>query len=75
MSENEDRSIPELAELESPVSQTFLQYFRRKIFRRTATAHFAQFSYAMPMAIFVEFLGIIVHLFQVADGKKGRSSR
>jgi len=65
--------IGELANLESPVSPSFLQYFRRKIYRRTATAQLTNFSVRLPGAILVEFLNIIVHLFQVVDGKKGRS--
>jgi hypothetical protein len=72
MNENEDRPILALAELESPVSQSFLQYFRRKIYRRTATAQLTHFSLSMPIAILMEFLSIIVHLFQVVDGKKGK---
>jgi len=73
MSDNEDRPIPGLADLETPVSESFLQYFRRKIYRRQATAQLTQFSMTMPMAIFVEFLSIIGHLFKVVDGKKGKS--
>jgi len=68
-----DQPIGELANLESPVSPGFLQYFRRKIYRRTATAQLTNFSVRLPGAIFVEFLNIILHLFQVLDGKKGRS--
>jgi hypothetical protein len=68
-----DQPIRELANLESPVSQSFLQYFRRKIYRRTATAQLTNFSVSLPGAIFMEFLNIILHLFQVVDGKKGRS--
>ncbi len=75
MNGNDDQPIHELADLESPVSTGFLQRFRQKIYRRAATAQFAQFSYAMPLAIFIEFIGIIVHLVSVVDGKKGRSSR
>jgi hypothetical protein len=73
MSENEDLPIRALAELESSVSESFLRFIRRKIYRRTATAQLAHFSYSMPVAIFVEFLSIIVHLLAVVDGKKGRS--
>ncbi len=73
MNENEDRPIKELANLESPVSQSFLEYFRRKIYRRAAAAQLTNFYMSVPMAVFVEFLSIIVHLFQVADGKKSRS--
>jgi len=73
VSENEDRPIPELAELESPVSGSFLQYFRRKVYRRTATIQLANFSFAVPVAIFVECLSMIVHLFAVVDGRKGTS--
>jgi hypothetical protein len=73
LSDNEDRPILGLADLEVPVSESFLQYFRRKIYRRQATAQFAQFSMNMPLAIFVEILSIIVHLFKVVDGKKGKS--
>jgi hypothetical protein len=73
LSEDEDVPIRALAGLESPVSESFLQYVRRKIYRRAATAQLTHFSLSLPVAIFVEFLKIIVHLFQVADGKKGRS--
>jgi hypothetical protein len=73
MSEEEDRPIPGLADLESPVSETFLQYFRRRVYRRTATVQLAHFSYSMPVAIFVELISIIVHLFAVVDGRKGKS--
>jgi len=72
MNDDGDRPIIGLAELETPVSGSFLQYFRNKIYRRQATAQLTQFSMKMPMAIFVEFLSIIVHLFQVVDGKKGK---
>lgn len=75
MSDNDERPIAALADLESPVSESFLKYFRRKIFRRSATAQLAHFSYSMPFTIFLECMAIIVHLFQVADGKKGKSSR
>jgi hypothetical protein len=74
MNENEDQPIRALADLESPVSETFLQYFRRKIYRRTATAQLTNFSLRMPLAILMELLAVILHVFRVADGKKGRSS-
>jgi len=45
----------------------------RRIYRRTATAQFARFSWSLPGAVLVEFLSIIVHLFAVVDGKRGRS--
>ncbi len=73
MSENDERPIAALADLESPVSESFLQYLQRRIYRRQATAQLTHFSLSLPVAIFVECLSIIVHLFQVADGKKGRS--
>jgi hypothetical protein len=73
MNENEDVPIRGLADLESPVSESFLQYVRRRIYRRAATAQLAHFSFRLPVAIFIEFLSIIVHLFTVVDGKKGRS--
>lgn len=75
MSENDTDRLHGLEELESPVSGGFLAFIRRKIFRRTAGAQLAHFSYALPLAIFVECLSIIVHLFSVADGKKGRTIR
>ena len=70
---DEDKPIAELAELETPVSESFFQRFRRRVYRRTATAQLANFSFSLPVAIFVEFLSIMMHLFAVADGKKGRS--
>jgi hypothetical protein len=73
MADEPDLPIPELADLESPVSETFLQYVRRKIYRRTATAQLTNFWLSVPLAIFVELISIIVHLVHVADGKKGRA--
>ena len=73
MNENEDLPIRGLVDLESPVSESFLQYFRRKVRRRATAAQLAHFSFRLPVAIFVEFLSIIVHLFNVVDGKRGRS--
>ena len=73
MSENDDTPIAALADLESPVSPGFLRKIRRSIYRRTATAQLAHFSWTLPGAILLEFLSIIVHLFAVVDGKKGRS--
>lgn len=70
MSDQDDTPLRGLADLESPVSQSFVQYIRRKIYRRTATAQLTHFSFSMPAAIFVEFLSIIVHLFKVADGNR-----
>jgi hypothetical protein len=72
MSENDER-IRGLADLESPVSAGFLSVFRRKVYRRAATAQLAHFSFSLPLAIFMEFLNILVHLCSVVDGKKGRS--
>ena len=73
MSENDDIPIAALADLESPVSAGFLQNVRRRIYRRTASAQFARFTWSLPGAILLEFLSTIVHLFAVVDGKKGRS--
>jgi hypothetical protein len=71
MSDNDD-PIRGLADLESPVSKGFLSLFRRRVYRRAATAQLANFSFSLPIAIFVEFLSIIVHLFAVVDGRKDK---
>ncbi len=73
MTDDEDLPIRGLAELETPVSGTFLQQFRRRVYRRTATAQLAYFSWSLPGAILAEFFSILVHLFAVVDGRKGRS--
>jgi hypothetical protein len=73
MNENDDIPIRGLADLESPVSARFLSIFRSKIYRRTATAQLAHFSFSLPIAIFVEFLSIIGHLFAVIGGRKDKT--
>jgi hypothetical protein len=73
MNGDEDLPIPGLADLETPVSPGFLQLFRRRIYRRTTAAQLAHFSFSLPFAISMEFLSIVVHLFSVMDGKRGKS--
>jgi hypothetical protein len=69
----QDRPIRGLADLGSDVSASFADFIWRKIHRRTTASQFASFSYKMPGAILLEFISIIVHLFTVVDGKKGKS--
>ena len=65
------RPIP-LANLERDVSPAFMDLLRKKIHRRTAANQFANFSWTLPGAIFLEVISILAHLLAVADGRKGK---
>jgi hypothetical protein len=69
----EERPIPELADLETDVSPSFVNRVRSKIQRRTTVAQYAYFSWTLPGIVLKEFLSVLIHLFAVADGRKGRS--
>jgi len=66
-------SIRGLADLETEVSPSFVTMVRRKIHRRTTASQYAHFSWSLPGIVLMEFLTVLVHLFAVVDGRKGRS--
>jgi hypothetical protein len=69
----QDNPIRALADLESDVSESFRAKVWRKIQRRTTVSQYANFSWTLPGVILVEFLSVLVHLFSVANGKRGKS--
>ena len=69
----DERPIPELADLEMEVSPSFVNRVRSKIQRRTTVSQYAYFSWMLPGIVLKEFLSVLIHLFAVTDGKKGRS--
>jgi hypothetical protein len=69
----QDIPIRGLADLESDVSASFRAKVWRTIQRRTTVSQYANFSWTLPGVIFLEFLTVLVHLFSVADGKRGKS--
>jgi hypothetical protein len=53
--------IAELASLEQDISPNFLVAVRKKIYRRTAVAQAAAFSWNVPKIIFFELLELVGH--------------
>jgi hypothetical protein len=70
MTDNEDIPIPGLADFESDVSSGFVGVVRKKIFRKTAVSQFANFSWKMPTAIFIELMNLIVHFVSAVGGRR-----
>jgi hypothetical protein len=73
MNPDPEEPIRGLADLETEVSPSFVNMVRRKIQRRTTASQYAHFSWSLPGIILMEFLHVLVHLFAVAGGRKGRS--
>jgi hypothetical protein len=71
--DDDERPIRGLADLETNVSPDLPAKVRRSIQRRTTAAQFAHFSWSFPGVILMEFITLLVHLFSVADGRKGKS--
>jgi hypothetical protein len=69
--EDDDEPIRELLDLERETSPGFLSRVRRKIYRRTAVSHVANFSWHMPKVILLEMVGMLGHILNAFGARKG----
>jgi hypothetical protein len=66
--------VAQLAGWEEESSELFLNLVRRKIYRRSATSHFACFTWDVPGMLLREFLEFLVHLLNPSRASKGGPS-
>jgi hypothetical protein len=65
-----DESIRELRDHERETKPDFLDRIRNRIFRRTATAQIASYSWHAPRLVLVEMASMLNYIFRMVGGNR-----
>ena len=63
--------IPQLRDLDMPVSESFLETIRRKIERRTTANHFLDLFWSVPAMVILEFVTMLFEMVAPTPPKGG----